>query len=88
VFLAVGQRLRVDDVKRVVFIDDEHDLYESAAVSPAPYEPLVIALPLRVRRLRMAHDLLGFVRRDAMLRHVVEVPFIPAKVHRLASDFL
>jgi hypothetical protein len=79
--LAITQRLGMDDVYRVIVINHEHDLHESTTIPTAPHKPLVFALPLRVRRFGVANNLFGFVRRYAMLWDMVQIPFVPSKVH-------
>src|SRR5262249_5423911 len=49
--------------------------------SPSPDQPLVIFAPLGVRGRGLAHHLLCLVGIDTVLSNVLNVPFIPPKLH-------
>jgi len=70
----------VDDVDRIVVVEDEHDLERTAGWGPPPHQPLVVRPFERVRLPRYHHDVLGLFRLHSMAGEVLHVPLVPSEL--------
>ena len=75
----------MDDVDRIVVVEDEHDLERTAGWGPAPYQPLVVRPLERVRLPRDHHDVLGLFRLHAVASEVLHVPLVPSELGHTIS---
>lgn len=70
----------MDDVDRIVVVQDEHDLKGAAVWSSPPHEPLGIGPFERVRLPRRHHDVLSFFGGHAVAGEVLYVPVVPSEL--------
>jgi len=75
----------MDDVDRIVVVEDEHDLERTAGWAPSPHQPLVIRPFERVRLPRRHHDVLGLFRLHAVAGEVLHVPLVPSELGHTIS---
>ncbi len=85
----------MDDVRRVfgfgVFIfgvKDEDYLQPSPAVPPADHPPFVLFPQLWVWWSGMFDNPFRLLRRDTMLRNVLDVPVVPSEFHTRPLSFI
>jgi hypothetical protein len=75
----------MDDIDRIVVIEDEYDLERTAGWGPPSRQPLVVRPFERVRLPRRYHDVLGLVGLHAVAGEVFHVPLVPSKLGHTIS---
>ena len=70
----------MDDVDRIVVVEDEHDLERTAGCGTPPHQPLVVRPFEWVGLPRCHHDVLCLFRPHAVAGNVLYVPFVPSEL--------
>ncbi len=78
----------MNDVGGVIGIEDEDDLKWPVSPPPAPHEELTVTPEERPGRRRILNDAFGLLRIDAVFGDVLNVPVIPAELHRSTEGSL
>jgi hypothetical protein len=78
----------MNDVHRVILIQDEDDLEQSPSIPATPDQPLVVLAAQRKWVCGLHHHPLGFLDRDAMRSDVLDIPVVPAKVQVVPTFFI
>src|SRR5207244_848711 len=76
---------RVDDVDRIVVVEDEHDLESTAGWGPPPHQPLGVRPFEWIRLPRCHHDVLGLFGPHAVAGQVFHVPLVPPELGHTIS---